>query len=664
MESPTAPTTPPPSRPDALNALEALAKDLLRDDGASAAWDELLAAIDRAEQQGTLYQEPPPIDPSEGRKSSAELRRLIAAVRGTPPEPPPPRTRAGYVLDGAPDGEARARPAFVAALGAARLRDAFPDLWALDAALWDKLDTADRRELARLWLESPGRRLIQDIGILRLLPHLGVLGASDLSPARLDAAVGLANVTAPPEHRELHLAVPGDAFDTWEPGPSDKRGPVLHALHLLEAGRPFGRRGAALAWLLNRAADEPFYTVDGIRRDLRDDLPVRLTWALARWLPEARADAIPRRLEALTLQHAARIVAADRSAAATRRGWAIARWLQDSLRRSPFYGADEEVLAAHLRARLPAEPQPLPEDADALHPARFSIDEHGLDVAEIAFMAGVLAHYQREHDRTLLPTPEPLVHWLQGLASRPVRDAEEKADQALAAGRNALGWPKDYSISPSLAARGLMTDLRIGWLAQAHVDAQTGFDAQLDSIERFARDPVRHAWCAFAVEREGQHLRSDVRGRAIEVFEALRAGGRAMPHVLATFGTGLLEALTVDQVDQILELTSRADPKWRAHVVDALVGAAERARRDAVWARAVEQLIALMQDATLPEKVRLDAALFAMRRASASKHPARDLSLQQIATLAAAPPFTDHLGLRREIRRLGLSTQAAAGTKR
>jgi hypothetical protein len=662
MESPSNPAARPLSSSDALDDLEARALGMLREAGGGVAWDELLVAIDRAEHEGELYGQPPPIDPSEGRKSSAELRRLIAAIRGASPEPPPRASRAGYALEGAPEGEARARPAFAAVIGARGLRDAFPDLWALDAALWNALDTANPRDLARMWLESPGRRLMQDIGILRALPHTSTRGASDLSPERLDKAAGWKLADAPREHRELHLAIPGAALESWEPELADPGEQVPHALRLLEEGSPLGLRGAALAWLLGRAAESPFYTFEGMRRDLREDLPVRLTWALARWLPDKSASVIPRRLEAIAFQHAARLVASDPSADAARRGWALARWRQACLRRSPFYGADEEVLAAHLRARLPVEPQPVPEGADALHPARFTIDGDGLDVAETAFMAGLLAHYQRE--QTLLPTPEPLVHWLHWLAARPVRSAEEDADAALTDGRNALAWPARFSISPSLAARQLMTDLRIAWIAQAKVDAQSGFDPQRDAIERFARDPARHAWCAFAIEREGQHLRSEVRARAVEVFEALGSDAHVRPHVVATLGAGLLEALTDEQAARILVFADRAEPRWRAHLADAAVGAAERADRDAVWAHAIEHLIALMQDTALPEKVRLDAALFAMRRASASKLPARDPSLQKIATLAAAPPFTDHLGLRREIRRLGLSTQAAAGIKR
>ncbi|WP_437525468.1 hypothetical protein WME79_38575 [Sorangium sp. So ce726] len=666
MEPPSPDTTAPPSRSDALDALEARALDLCRS-GDESAEDALLAAIERAEhdEERGLYPQPPPIDPSEGRRSSAELRRLLQVLRGVPPSQAPARTRAGYALEGAPAGEAHVIPAFIAALGCSgKLREAFPDLWAVDGALWERLDHADVRELARLWLESPGRRLVQDLNVLARMPSPKRLGATDLSASRVDAAAGLRSDAEehPPDlprsYHELHSAVPGEVLSDWEPQPLDGTEQILRGLHLLEAGRPLSLRGAALAWLLNRAADDPFYIVDGIRRDLRDDLPVRLSAAVAGWLGDALPSAVPRQLEMLALQHAARLIDGDVSMAAARRSWAIARWLQGCLRRSPFFGADEEVLAAHLRARLPEEPLPVPRDADALHPARFTFDETGLDIAEVSFIAGVLAHYGRAQEHTLLPTPVPLVHALQRIASHEVRNAEEEADRALVAGRNALGWPADYSIASALAARQLMTELRIGWLAQ--VDGA----AQLDSIERFATDPTHHAWVAYAIQREGQHLRPAARARAVEVFRALANTRRAPAHVLGTFGTGLLDEIIDDEAEGILDLAASADPQWRPFVVDALAGAAERLSRAEIWVRALDCLLDMMENRQLDDKTRLNAALFALRRASASKTLGRDAMLGRIASAAAIPPFSDHLGLRREIRRLGVAGPAPTRSKR
>jgi hypothetical protein len=644
------PTAPPGSHVDALDELEGRARDLLLAENPD--WKALLVAIDLAEKEGPLYSKPPPIDPSEGRRSSAELRRLIQTLQGRLPEPPPRRTRAGFALEGAFEGEARVIPAFAAAIGGSGLRDGFPDLWAIDAVLWQRLEAADARELARLWLESPGRRLVEDLGIIARLPTSGPAGASELSPQRIDSAAGLHLLETPRGHQELHRALPGESLDTWRPEPVDEDKQVLRALQLLEEGSPLGLRGAALSWLLDRAADNPFYAVDDIRRDLRDDLPIRLSTALISWLGDNTAATVPRQLETLALQHAARIVSVDSPVDAARRGWAVARWLQGCLRRSPFYGTDEEVLAAHLQARLPTVQPPIPANADALFPGRFSLDDGGLDVAGTAFLAGVLAHYRREHDRTLLPTPVPLIHALQAIASRSVSMAEEAADAALAAGRNALGWPEGYPLALPLAARHLMTDLRIGWIAQV------GEAAQIDSIERFAKDPGQHGWIAFAIQREGQHLGDDARARGVAVFRALSATGPTDARVVGTFGTGLLAGLTDEEADRILVLAIQTDPLWRPFVIDALAGASERLGRAGIWLRALDRLVALMEDMRVEDKTRLNAALFAMRRASASNLPGREALLGRLAAIAASPPFQDHLGLRREIRRLGLLAPA------
>lgn len=661
------------SRPDALDLLEARALGLLDTAKDAGAWDDLLEQIRQieADEQKRLYSPPPPIDPSEGRRSSSELRALIAVLSGAPPMPPPARTRAGYALEGT-SGDTQVLPAFVRAVGmTGRLRSAFPDLWAVDAELWQQLGEAKPRELARLWLESPGRRFVQDIGALA---HTGAnvcFGATDLSTDRILTAAGVPSMHAPDaaEPRawcELHRAIPGTAMAAWEPEPRGGGEQVVQALRLLENGSPFGVRGAALTWLLNRAVKDPFYSIaDGVRRDLRDELPIRLSTALASWLDTSPDSRVSRDLETLTLLHSARIMADDSPGNATQNAWDVARWLQGCLRRSPFFGSDEETLAAHLRSLLRSAPPSSLEGVDALHPARFTLDDSGLDAAEIAFMSGVLAHYAGDGEEILLPTPIPIVHALQSIAKRRARAAEEDADAALAAGRNALGWPIDYSISPPLAARKLMTNLKIGWIGKIGEDEQRGEEAQIDAIDRFARDPEHNQWLAFALLREGQRLGTSARTRAVTVFKCFLHDNDALPpHILGTFGAGLLDGLDDDGAHSILALASVADALWRPFVADAVAGAAERLKRAGLWEEALEQLLALMADETLKEKPRLNATLFALQRASGSKLPGRNAFLGRVAALAANLPFSSHLGLRRELRRLGLSTTGSAEIKR
>jgi len=667
------------SNDDALDKLEAWLLNLLRNAPDSDSEAENRAAYDSPERlvndalppESRLYPEPPPIDPSEGRRSKAEVLRLLDVLQGVPGTLPPPhtRTRAGYsfVPQGFRSGEPGVFPAFVAALGAKDLRTAFPDLWAVDAALWDKLDGTDAKELARLWLESPGRRLVQDLRVIDDMPSGGRLGATDFSAPRIDAAIGLDRIAVPTvssslrAFHELYRAIAGETYlHLWEPHPlpKDKSQQILRALQLLEEGSPLGLRGAALRWLLDAAADKPFYEIDGVRRDLREDLSMRLGTALRSWVSETHEATVSRQLETLALQHGARFVANDPSDHATKRAWAIARWLQACLRGSPFFGGDEEVLAAHLDARLSRPLPAVPRDADALHPARFSVDAHGLNVADVAFVAGVIVHYEQPRERQLLPTPLPIVHALQRLADRDVDAAEEDADRARLAGRKALGWPKDYSVIVAVAARRLMTELRIGWLG--HVAKK----AQLDSITRFLADPRQHTWFAFAVHREGQHLVEEARHCAAAAFRELATTDRIEPHVLGTFAAGILGELTESEVKSVLDIAARSEPPWGPFVLDAVAGATNPVQTNALWTLAIERLVRWMEDAGADEKTRLNSALFAMRRVSASKAPNRDAWLLRLAASSGDRPFSTHTGLQTELRRLGLSKTNAAGSKR
>lgn len=672
--------SPSPSRPDALDTLEARALELL-DTAPGDAWNELLHQIDDAEARADLYRNAPPIDPSEARRSSNELRRLLDALRGAvPSSAPPPRTRAGYAIEGSPTEGAEVAPALAAALGGGHdLRAGFPDLWAIDAALWNCLDHTEPREIARLWLESPGRRLVQDIEALAKVPRAARLGASDLSLERIYAAAGVLEMPpdlgaladwfhARPSHwtrwRELHAAIPGRSMDAW--APRDTTNAVPRALQILDQGSPLGLRGAALAWLLNRTADNPFYEVAGLRRDLRDDLPSRLATALPLWLGEDAGSTVARELETLALQHAAQITASDPRPDSALRAWGVARWLQQCLHRSPYFGGDDEAIAARLRALLPNRIAPLSDLSDALDPARFRPDGGALNPAEIALLGGALEHYRKswEHTgKTFLPTPLPLVHALSAIAARPVRPAEDEAEAALTAGRNALGWPSPHVAAP-LAARHMMTELKIAWMEAA------GEDAQIETLQRFDAAPERYEWVTRAVFREGARLTPSARSRATSALRRLLSEPAAPlgKHLLGTMAVGLLSDLSDEDVQHAVQTENGAqntEESWTAFILDALAGAAEPLGRSAVWTFALEQLLSLMQDAHIRPGDRLNAALFALRRASASRFEGRDFLLSRLAQAAVVPPFTEHLGLRRELRRLGLPLPStAAGGRR
>ncbi|HZF56825.1 MAG TPA: hypothetical protein VE093_49760 [Polyangiaceae bacterium] len=367
-----------------------------------------------------------------------------------------------------------------------------------------------------------------------------------------------------------------------------------------------------------------------------------------------------RDIEALSLQHAAQITAADSQPGAALRAWGVARWLQQCLHRSPYFGGDDEAIAARLRALLPSRTAPLSDVADALDPARFRPDFSALNPAEIALLGGALEHYRKSWEntgKTFLPTPLPLARALAAIAARPVRPGEDEADTALAAGRNALGWPSPHVAAP-LAARHLMTELNIAWMGAA------GDDAQVETLLRFDAEPRRYEWVTRAVFREGARLTPTARKQATSTLRRLLREPAAPlgTHFLGTMTAGLLPDLSDEEVQRAVQSenwTQNAED-WRAFILDAIAGAAEPLGRSAVWTFALEQLLSLTQDTSASPKDRLNAALFALRRASAARFEGRDSLLSRLAQVAAAPPFTEHLGLRRELRRLGLSVPSTA----
>jgi len=245
---------------------------------------------------------------------------------------------------------------------------------------------------------------------------------------------------------------------------------------------------------------------------------------------------------------------------------------------------------------------------------------------KVHFVQAVSRHYQRNGE-VLKLTPMPIARELQRIAKGRLDIANQ--------------------------ARELMTDLNIGWLASV------GVDTQIDTVRRFERDPLGRDWIAIAVSREQQHLAPAAREEASRVFHALSSWYPPVPpHTLALFATGALGCMSQPVAMSLVDLAARSDLMWRPFVVDAIAGTAERQasgpRNDALWTRAIEQLLAWMEDALLDEKTRLNSVLFAMRRVSASKSPNRDRLLKRIAASSGSRPFSEHMGLQAELRRLRL----------
>ena len=435
-----------------------------------------------------------------------ELRYLLLAMGHSPnaarPEPPTyvegQPIRAGYRLIAQVGRPPEILPVFAQALAAGleheQLARFFDHLWGVDLVVWRRLGDATHAELARLWLASPGRRLVRDPDTLVRLRE------RESSDARLDAACivderELEHLPLPgglARWRDRHGSIPGEAMPTWAPKRSDRA--VTIALSRLEHGSPHGLRGAALGWLLGRAIDRPHVEIDGVHQNLRETLPGYL--AIALQVDEGNED-FAGRLEEQALQHAALIAPSS-----VRRAWHVSRWLLGCLVRSPYAPGREEDLHAKLMALLPPERAPIEPD-DPLHPSRFGVS--GMRIADLALVAGTWAHYGRDGE-TYSP-PLPLVNALQRLARREVSEGEQAAELALARGAtNELGWTAQH-VAPPWVARWLLTQWRIDWLAEVSANVAD------ECLTALCDDP-RFDWFAHVIRIEGPRLVQPLQQRA------------------------------------------------------------------------------------------------------------------------------------------------------
>lgn len=664
----------------ALEALEKQALDLATQRSPEGlTWEELQAKLSNSGLSKLA-----PLDPDAARQSGEEFDLLLKALRQVPSVQVPALSgqtaRAGYLIEGERGlSEARVRPAFAEALAvhasaSSLLRD-FPDLWAVDLGLWQQLVSGARdfRALALSWLSSPGRRLVQDLSVLHHdnPPHKRQFGASDFSPERLEAVTGplplqqsASDLRGQPWH-ELHAAVPGGALLGWLPANED----VSSVLRILEGrrGDPVFLRGAALAWLLDRAATHPIYALEELQRDLREDLMLAFT----NGFPDARDESrhaqlrAATRLETVCLQHTAHLTVRE-GRYDTAYCWNVARWLQGCTFRSPFFGGDEEALTARLRALLPPDASAIPSREDVLDPSLLGDDGEGLDLAELALVTGAARHYWPEASHPQLrPTPLPLVNALRRVAARVLNAGEAKAEALLARAQapaphtaepehpvlNALRWEAPH-LAPPLVARWLMSNHRIAWLLHASPEARQ------ECLRLFVQKPERHEWLAFALYNEGRELDATTRAEAAKSWrEAVQVtqGHLGSQGALALMAAGLLDQLSTEEALHAALLAQRAAPDWRHRTLEALAEAAEKQDLSPPWAAALDGLLRMCEDEGLEAQERMKAALLALRQASATRRPERTEYLQRLANVAFLPPFNQNVALRRELRRLGLS---------
>lgn len=610
-------------------------------------------AFDRAEAalldgrfddiKGLLAQFPecPPLDPDEGRDGRLELELLATVLRKQPLQAldvPAAPIRLGYALLGQPgdpsDVEARAWPAFAAALArgarGVELAERFPDLWMLDLPLWRAFH-ADKApvELARRWLQAPGRRLLIDLSALAVA---GAPAAKRLSAWEMLTAAG--GDDAPPDNnpdtlkswltagpsgwRTLQAAIPGASIEHWTP----LDGSVVEALRTLEGDDPLDR-AAAIHWLIDYARTRRHYRVGQIVADLRGELPVRLSAALS-----DRHTSAP--LAMVTLRHAAHI--ADRSdrPMTTRQLWCIARWLGALLIRSPFFGGDAEALTARLSALLPSDPTP--DGRDVLAPAHLE----SAHLPAIAFLGAVSRLAAVPH---LGGLPVPIIDRLVEIADGEVGGADR--DDA----PDGLGWlAQTRHADPALAARRLCTDLDVGWLGRVDPSAVR------DTLGRLEANPTRFAWVAEALFKQRQSISEAITAHGAQVWRTLTEQEDISHQTRVLLAVGVLGALEPDEQLIVVKEASTAEADWRPWLLGAV---AEHSEHEIVRATALDLLLVTMADVTLEAGARLNAALVALRRISALEGKARTPWQERFMQRVNAPPHRGHVGLARELIRLG-----------
>lgn len=592
-------------------------------------------------------------------EASSELRALLLAL-GCPLEGPVPERprfvegqpiRAGHRLVAQPGKQPDIVPVFAAALASNMPRDElvqlFDHLWGVDLELWRALGSESPAELARRWLVSPGRRLVQDLDLLaHLRDDVEQLGATDLRLAAMWAASGAElDPASPPSSTrwcDLHCSIPGEAMGRWQPKQSERAFTI--ALTRLERGSPHGLRGAALAWLLGRAVDQRHVEVDGVHQDLRATLPTHLAIALAR----DESEDFSARLEELLLQHAAWIAVRDTGPGKVRRAWHVARWLHGCLVRSPFAPGSEESLHAEVTARLPPGQRAPIEPNDPLHPARMGGPD-GLRIEDIALVAGAWAHYDREGEH-FEPPPLPLKNAMHRLADRLTTPAEMEAEASLRAGEsNELGWTAPH-VAPTWLARWLLTQWHATWLARLQAPVIE------ECIRRLGEDAHMH-WLAHVIRMEGAALDEPARALTHTTWTRLVESGGMAPELLASLAIGLQQRLDARERALAMAAIAQAPSTWQPFLYDAW---AEQALRDAKLELATPALEQQLELAAAGDsaKVKLDAALLLLRRAAPLRSKDEGMALlRRLAALARQPPLRDHQPLLRELRRLGAMTQ-------
>jgi hypothetical protein len=491
-------------------------------------------------------------------------------------------------------------------------------------------------ERAKRWLESPARRLMNDLRTLVALrgdaPADWPMGAMIAGGSRVEACFAGQALQAPPT---------GKALEKWLP---QGENPTAVALFHLDWPDPPSLRGAAIAYLLDRAATRPIWQTPGptpVGRDLRDDLAPALAMA---WAPErtdrGRQSALIQVESALFL-HADLI--ADQigvPADGVIKRWELARWLQRTVDASPFWRIDPAVLAIRLHELLPSAVRLVhPQSPSGV--ARAGIEE--------TFMVMGAAAGTRSN-RPIAPVP--LLDRLRELARRTAQ-AEPPATMFSAhnqhsgeAGPNnpsdPLGWNELTSLlSPPWIARFLLTmRLSASWLKEAPPEVQQ------KSLELLAHSPDRWSFVARAWHDEGPHLSPETVGVGRKGLPALQG----TPWAFGLVAAGVASSLSAEELATTFALIER-DPNWAPVVLAGL------ARADTSRIPALQALLCLAEDPKITEGARLNAlmrSLTVLDKTSPSERSSQEYRtfLDRVRRLGTTRPFQANLQVQQVLQRV------------
>lgn len=516
-------------------------------------------------------------------------------------------------------------------------------LWAFDYALLLARPSLAEVTLRERWTRSPGRSLLEVRGDLSALVDAW---SSDL-PA-VHRAAGVDDVPVPTEAfkdwfldhdarwQALHATIPGECVGLWHP-PDDS---VLAALQTLDDGTLWAARGAALGWLARQALASTG-AISPLGRNLMDELRARMppAFTLSKLASVLTPDpGLLTLRETQLLRIAIAINAKDDHPRALFRTWAIARWLHGGLELAGVTGLVEFHSAL---APLDAGPP-----QDLLAPSRFGIAEgEELSLREIAVVAGLTSFVGTKRLPPALTNG--LAELLLPVALRPLRGAERDVERAqIAEHANGLKWPSDLPIAPPLAARQLLGQWAVPWLARATDDVFN------ETVERLAQHPDLHATSMLAVWREGPRIIEARRQRLADVWRKFNV--RASATHACLMGAGILEALDSAEELSLVELVDKSDESWRPVLLDAVCVASVRAGRDQLFSSAMERLKDTVANSSATQLERQNSMLTLMRRweEAPGMHKAR--WRPAVAEVARLPIVQQREDLWRDVRRLGL----------